>query len=325
MLGAARVAALLQLPAMLGFTAQAALMVHHPSADAGGLAWPLAFMGLFYIVFRHEGTARSSLADGLNALSAWLLCGLLSWEAAWQVDAAIAGSGVWAAVAWMVFPTLLLSLLPRLVTRVPWPFVRNRDAYLFVAGVGIALYLAAWSLVTNAATLGDVAPLPYIPLLNPLDLGQAFILLVLFRYWRYLRLVRSSGYIRIDKRVPIPALAALAFVWLNAVLLRTLHQWFHVAFGFEELMQSTLVQTSLSIFWAVLALVVMLVATHRRSRVAWIVGAALLTVVIAKLFLVDLSRSGSVERIVSFVGVGLLMLIVGYFSPLPPARKRVSI
>ena len=38
----------------------------------------------------------------------------------------------------------------------------------------------------------------------------------------------------------------------------------------------------------------------------------------AKLFLVDLSTVGSIERIVSFIGVGLLMLVVGYYSPLPP-------
>jgi uncharacterized membrane protein len=86
-------------------------------------------------------------------------------------------------------------------------------------------------------------------------------------------------------------------------------------------MASTLVQTSLSIFWAILALVTMMVATRRRYRTVWIVGAALLAVVIAKLFLIDLSRTGSVERIVSFVGVGLLMLVVGYFSPLPPASE----
>jgi uncharacterized membrane protein len=33
---------------------------------------------------------------------------------------------------------------------------------------------------------------------------------------------------------------------------------------------------------------------------------------------------GTVERIVSFVVVGLLMLVVGYFSPLPPARKEAA-
>ena len=121
--------------------------------------------------------------------------------------------------------------------------------------------------------------------------------------------------------MPMPALALLTFVWLNAVLVRTLHQWFDVAFGLDALMRSTLVQTSLSIFWSILALIGMLVAGRRRNRLVWLVGAALLSVVIAKLFLVDLSKVGSVERIVSFVGVGLLMLIVGYFSPLPPARE----
>jgi len=71
----------------------------------------------------------------------------------------------------------------------------------------------------------------------------------------------------------------------------------------------------------VLALITMLIATRKGNRVIWLVGAGLLGIVIGKLFLVDLSRIGSVERIVSFVGVGLLMLVVGYFSPLPPARE----
>jgi uncharacterized membrane protein len=138
------------------------------------------------------------------------------------------------------------------------------------------------------------------------------------RYWRFLRSVRSEAFARLNKGVPMPALCALAFLWLNAVLLRTLHHWFGIPFGFDTMVESTLVQTSLSLFWAVLALAAMLVATRKRLRVAWLVGAALLAVVIAKLFLVDLSKVGSVERIVSFCGVGMLMLIVGYLSPLPP-------
>jgi uncharacterized membrane protein len=237
------------------------------------------------------------------------------------VNTAVGASDMWPGAAWAAIPALFLFLLPRLVTRVTWPFAINRDAYLFVAGVGIVLYLGTWSLVTNAVSVGDTAPLPYVPVLNPLDLAQTFVLLILFRYWRFLRTVRSAGFARIDPRVPMPALAVLAFIWLNAILLRTLHQWFAVPFELEQLMASTLVQTSLSIFWAILALVTMLVATHKRYRLVWLVGAVLLAVVIAKLFLIDLSRTGSVERIVSFVGVGLLMLVVGYFSPLPPANQ----
>jgi uncharacterized membrane protein len=36
------------------------------------------------------------------------------------------------------------------------------------------------------------------------------------------------------------------------------------------------------------------------------------------LFFIDLSNVGGVERIVSFMGVGLLMLVIGYVSPVPP-------
>jgi uncharacterized membrane protein len=43
-----------------------------------------------------------------------------------------------------------------------------------------------------------------------------------------------------------------------------------------------------------------------------------MAVVGAKLILVDLSNTGTVERIVSFIGVGVLMLLIGYISPVPP-------
>jgi len=320
-LGAARIAALLQLPAMLGFAAFAAFNRPHPFADGGWWGWLPAFGGLYFINFRLEGPPRASLAKSLNSGAAWLLCALLSWEFAWQVKVRIVGGDTWPTSAWIVIPAFFLWRLPKLVTRVKWPFARNREAYLFVAGVGVALYLGAWSLITNATSVGDTAPLPYVPLLNPLDLGQALILLVLLRYWRFLRAVDSPGSARLDKRMPLPALAALTFIWLNALLLRTLHHWFGVAFNLEALTASTLVQTSLSLFWTVLALAAMLISARKRERTVWLVGASLLAVVIAKLFLVDLSRIGSVERIISFVGVGLLMLVVGYFSPLPPARE----
>jgi uncharacterized membrane protein len=160
--------------------------------------------------------------------------------------------------------------------------------------------------------------------LNPLDLAQVFILLMLWRYSRATNAVAHSGFPRIDGPTTIQALAALSFLWLNALLLRTLHQWFGVAYGWDQLLDSTLVQTSLSIFWTLLAFLLMVIAARRRWRLPWIAGAGLLGVVIAKLFLVDLSRVGSIARIVSFVGVGLLMLVIGYLAPLPPARDGTS-
>ena len=64
----------------------------------------------------------------------------------------------------------------------------------------------------------------------------------------------------------------------------------------------------------------MIVGHLRARRELWLVGAALIGVVVAKLFFVELGNQGGLERIVSFIAVGVLLLIVGYFAPLPPRQ-----
>ena len=311
----ARLPALALLPAM-GVFALLSLVppAHHPFDYGGWLAWPLAFAAFYGICRQHEGAPDSPLADGLHVGSAWLLTALLSWQVAWLVERQVAGHGSWLAVGWMCVPGLAVLLLPHVMERVAWPLRAHREAYAVVASGGLALYLALWSLYTNFTLPGDPYPFPYVPLLNALDLAQAFVLAVLVQFWTRLK---SS-----DDRPVTGILAALAFVWLNAALVRTLHRWAGVPFELDAVISSTLVQTSLSIFWTILALATMLVANRRASRPVWITGAALLGVTIVKLFVIDLSRVGTVERIVSFVGVGLLTLVIGYFSPLPPAATR---
>ena len=111
---------------------------------------------------------------------------------------------------------------------------------------------------------------------------------------------------------------AAAFITANGILLRTLHHWAGVPFHLEAMLRSMLVHTALSIFWSVLAMCTMVIAARLKLRTLWITGAVLMGVVVVKLFLVDLSNVGGVERIVSFIGVGVLMLLIGYVSPVPP-------
>jgi uncharacterized membrane protein len=63
-------------------------------------------------------------------------------------------------------------------------------------------------------------------------------------------------------------------------------------------------------------------ATRFKNRAVWLTGSGLLSVVVVKLFLVDLIGVGTLARIVSFLVVGLLILITGYLSPLPPQAER---
>jgi uncharacterized membrane protein len=319
-LALARLPALGILPGMLVFVAlELVPPVSHPFDFAGWAAWPVAFAVFYVICRRHEGVPGGRLANRLHVTSAWLLVALLSWQLAWVIDRGMAGHGSWTAVGWMLIPAVVLFALPRLVERFSWPMRAHREAYMVYAGSGVAVCLALWSLVTNFSLPGDPYPFPYLPLLNSLDLAQVLVLAVLASYFLRLKAGKYSFQAQVGDAGLWAALASLAFVWLNAALIRTLHRWAGVPLDLESILRSTLVQTSLSIFWTVLALATMLVATRRAGRAAWITGACLLAVTIAKLFVIDLSRVGTVERIVSFVGVGLLTLVIGYFSPLPPS------
>jgi uncharacterized membrane protein len=93
-----------------------------------------------------------------------------------------------------------------------------------------------------------------------------------------------------------------------------------VAWHWPALTGSVVFQAALTITWSLVALIAMMTATARGWRTLWFAGGALLAIVVAKLFLVDLTGIGTVARIVSFLGVGVLMLVIGYFSPLPPRR-----
>ena len=55
-----------------------------------------------------------------------------------------------------------------------------------------------------------------------------------------------------------------------------------------------------------------------KRRDVWLVGSTLLGFVVLKLFIVDLADIGTVSRIISFIGVGLILLVTGYFASLPP-------
>jgi len=171
----------------------------------------------------------------------------------------------------------------------------------------------------------SAAPLPYLPLVNPIELTQALALGAIAGWLLYLFRDAPETW-RPPDAVPFTGavLAFGVFVLLTTMMLRMIHHYLGVDYQLGALMRSTVVQAALSIFWGVLALGAMVAGARRGRRVVWFTGAALLAVVLAKMFLVDLSRTATVARIVSFIGVGVLMLVIGRFSPVPPSRREES-
>jgi len=99
---------------------------------------------------------------------------------------------------------------------------------------------------------------------------------------------------------------------------RSVHHYADVPFDIDSLMASEVFLASISIAWGATAFAGMVIGTRHSERVVWTAGAALMAVVVLKLFALDLANSGTVERVISFLGVGVLLLIVGYFAPAPP-------
>ncbi len=126
----------------------------------------------------------------------------------------------------------------------------------------------------------------------------------------------------LHSRAFVALAAGLVFVWLNAALIRALHHGFDAPLGWHGIRHSLLIQASLSIFWTLLGLSVMVLSTRRGWRTAWMAGAGMMGVVVLKLFAIDLAGTGTIARIASFMSVGLLMLLAGYVSPLPPANPQ---
>lgn len=296
---------------------QAFLQQSHPAAYLGFAAWPATFALHLWVLRRQEGN-DAKLQYWLHAAGLWLFAFVASRELGWQIDQAVDGKPVWPLIAWAMIPGALLALITSSRGRAAWPVATNTESYLLAGALPLAIFIGVWTVFANFTSNGDPAPLPYFPFLNPLDLAQGLVFLTL-AYW--LTVIRRLDYgnMRGETTSIYALFGGAAFIWANGILLRTLHHWAGVPFQLDIMLRSVLVQAAFSLFWTLLALAIMVTATMRAWRNLWITGAVLMAVVVAKLFLVDLSDVGGIERIVSFMGVGILMLVVGYFSPVPPS------
>ena len=185
-------------------------------------------------------------------------------------------------------------------------------------GTGVLLgFLALWQIAAFGVTYGTEA----LPLFNPLDLMQLSAL-GLTVYWIGLQQrYRDKGTTSLLYVVAI----FLGWALLTILFARYVHHTRWIPYTPTALWENGFFQTGISILWSLLAIGAMLLSKRYAQRTPWIAGFGLLIVVVFKLFVVELSHSGTIERIVSFIVVGLLLLLIGYFVPMPPKQKEHKI
>lgn len=280
-----------------------------PLADQGWQAW-LVYFAASLMTLRILDRDGSPGVNWSHALW-WLALPVIAWIEIrdWLQLQTELGQG-WR-IAALSAPVLLpLALMWKRVALAGFPVDDGIDGLrrllmpIFVAG-------AAMIAVLILMQPGGSAPLPWLPILNPLELTQIACMLLVARCLADL----VDGELRDNGLYSL--LLVFGFAALSMATLRSVHQYGGEAWS-GAMLTRALPQSALSIVWTILGIVTMLVGAHRARRGTWIAGASVLGLVLGKLLLIDMRFLGDLWGIVSLLGVGTLFVAVGFFAPMPP-------
>jgi len=287
-----------------------------PSANYGWLVWPLAAAAHFFLMRGHDKPDGDKWQSQWHVAGVWWLLLIISAETRWHFAQLGDPYTAWPMLGWAVVPLSYLWWAATWSRPYPWPMNRFAESYRKVAAIPVAVLLTLWLFVSNFVSNGAADPLPYVPLLNPLELALIAGALAIVQW------IKSQSMLEEYVFQQRAAVLGYSLLFITASVGRAVHHWARIPWDFDALSQSILLQGALSIVWSVVACAMMLIASRRQKRELWMAGAGLIAAVVLKLFLIELSHTGTVERIVSFMVVGVLLLVLGYFAPVPPKKNQ---
>lgn len=308
----------------LALTTLAALVAAAPLAvlQAQAHAQPFAGYGaLAWLVYAALGVrSLICLRRSEHVLAGWAqFVWLLVWPLALSLLLEWVSREQQLAEGWRVMAVLLPWLLTTALGLFRWswlsaPLGERFDEYrtalqcmqfIVLCAAGLHLLFLA----------GSSAPLPWVPVINPLELTQLAIL-GLLAYWLW-----SDSALEMLVAVRTLVLSIAGFTWVTVVVLRAVHHWGGVDWD-GALIGTSLAQTSLTVTWSVLGVMGWVLGSRRGQRALWLAGAVLMGVVLLKLLLVDRGNLGDALGIASFIAYGLLCTVVGYLAPVPPRMSQ---
>jgi uncharacterized membrane protein len=286
----------------------------YPSQGWGGLALLVFVVVQYRFLWGQREASADALLSFFHVFSAWFLFALGYWEARhWQT--LMQWQGTAAVLLWFCCLMLPLVALIKFANKPIWPFTQYPVDYQTIIPAPLFFAVTLWFI--SACGYSGSTHYPYLPILNPLDMAQAAVLMIVV-------FAIKRGFLQLDTapaELRYGIIGLFGFIWINVVLLRAIHHLAGIDYSFVVMWNSVAVQMALSILWSISALIIMNASRRWQERRLWMIGAGLLALVLIKLFTKDLTGTGTLARIVSFMVVGGLMLAIGYLSPIPTQRK----
>ena len=285
----------------------------NPFDYLGFLVWPVALFVHILLLSRHENDWSSAMVNLWHAAGMWFISLISLWALIDGVNNVVSLNEAWNASFISLLTSLLILGFLRWGRKLVWPIQYYKRSYYFWGMIPVITGLFVWQLIVMHYS-GNLHPLRYIPLLNPLDMTQIAAVAVIVVWCGF---VERKWSLFPSQFIP-GFLAIMSFILVNIIIARTVHNFTYISYSGHSMLHSGVFQTAISIVWSIIAMALMVIASRQLSRQFWFIGAGLLALVVVKLFFVDLADSGSISRIISFLAVGGLMLVIGYLSPLPP-------
>ncbi|SUB83649.1 Predicted membrane protein [Pragia fontium] len=280
------------------------------------LSWLSVIVSAAFLLFKDASKLLPMILEkGAHLLLFWLVLILAGSEILWRISELSWGMSEWRFYLFMCSLSLVILLLWIAERRQAWPIKTHGDVY-WLGCIPLVLSMMIMLLTGNMMD-GQMVNWTYVPLVNPLEEAAIFGILMLAVWLRRTSSLMGQFAPQFDVLVHW-IIWAIAAWWLNGMLLRALAYYADVPWWLNSLWASRLIQATFAIVWTLIALVCMIYSTRIARRTLWFTGAAVLGVVIVKLFLVDSAQGGGLARAIAFIGVAILLLVVGYVSPLPP-------
>ncbi len=290
----------------------------------GALVLALA-VALAWVLPALKETPRRLATTHISGLAALCLAaGLGIHESLSAINAERLGEG-WRVILPWVPLALLLALLVRRPEIAGWPVADALPRYRRIAaGLAMGVLGSVW-LLTQGMT-GNADPLPWVPVLNPLELFHVAGVLALALALRATP-TRSAW-----RGLLSVSLGAAAFLTLSMITLRASAYWLipqdlsdfthygSATMSWASVWSTVQAQAALSVVWSLAGVWAWVSGSRRGSRPLWTYGALLLGAVLLKLLLIDRQSLGDLLGILSFLTVGGLLVLVGRIAPRPPER-----
>ncbi|MCO6537054.1 MAG: DUF2339 domain-containing protein [Gilliamella sp.] len=308
------------------------------------VVWIIAFVSAYYYLHIGKALITNSIVNRsfkINKQNTYRLFDMLHISLFWMILYWITRESThllnqlpwgYEVIKWSVTATIASSIILLfyiLIKRQIMTTISLIKSYWMIGLLPIVIYLGFY-LIIGLGMSGQIIYWNYVPIINPLE-ESAIFALMMFSVWLKLAINHLQLNSRIMNlasfKIPLPnmvlvPLIVLTFFWGNSIVLRCLSQMFDISWTANSLWHNNIVQMTASLLWMLTAVILVTIGHRYSLRKIWYSGEFIQVIVIIKLIFVDIRELDGLLRAFAFIGVALLMLLIGYLAPLPPKLKN---